>query len=152
MLVVVASLTAGMFYQATRVTVESRTIDLFPSTHPYVETFTKYADIFGGASRVVVQVEVAEGTIFNRATLEKVQRITKAIELMPAVSNYQVMSIAQRKAKNQVNDAEGMRSIPVMWPNLPQTPEEIEIVRHNVLSNPLLHGTFVSVDLPRVRM
>jgi predicted RND superfamily exporter protein len=142
----VVLLTAAMFYEATQVTVESRTIDLFPSTHPYVETFNKYADIFGGASRVVIQVEVAEGTIFNRTALEKVQRITKAVELMPAVSNYQVMSIAQRKAKNQVNDAQGMRSIPVMWPAVPKTPEEIAVVRENVLSNPLLYGTFVSLD------
>jgi predicted RND superfamily exporter protein len=145
-LAVMGVLTALMAYQAKHVKVESRTIDLFPSTHPYVETFAKYADIFGGASRVVLQVEVKDGTIFNRATLEKIRRITKAIELMPAVSNYQVMSIAQRKAKNQVNDAQGMRSIPVMWPSVPQTAEEIAIVRDNVLSNPLLYGTFVSLD------
>jgi predicted RND superfamily exporter protein len=145
-LAVLAALTAFMLYEARTVKVESRTIDLFPSTHPYVETFSKYADIFGGASRVVVQVEVKEGTIFNRATLEKIQRVTKAIEFLPAVSNYQVMSIAQRKAKNLIHDANGMRSVPVMWPNVPQTPEEIAQVRDDILSNQLLYGTFVSLD------
>ena len=42
--------TAYMAVMATTVKVESNTIDLFPSTHPYVETFKKYADVFGGAS------------------------------------------------------------------------------------------------------
>jgi predicted RND superfamily exporter protein len=145
-LVAMGLLTAFMAYQAKQVTVESRTIDLFPSTHPYVETFAKYADIFGGASRIVLQVEVKEGTIFNRATLEKIQRVTKAIELLPAVSNYQVMSIASRKAKKTVNDLQGLRSIPVMWPAVPKTEAEIEEVRDNILSNPQLYGTFASVD------
>jgi predicted RND superfamily exporter protein len=140
-------LTAFMAYQAKQVKVESRTLDVFPATHPYVETFSKYSDIFGGASRIVVQVEVKEGTIFNRATLEKIQRITKAIELLPAVSNYQVLSIATRKTKNVVVDAEiGMRSVPVMWPTLPTTPEEIEHVRENILSNRLYYGSLVSLD------
>lgn len=145
-LALIAVLTGLMAYQAKQVKVESRTIDLFPSTHPYVETFVKYADIFGGASRIAIQVEVKDGTIFNQATLAKIQRITKAVELMPAVSNYQVMSIASRKAKKTVNDAQGLRSIPVMWPAVPKTEAEIEEVRDNILSNPQLYGTFASID------
>lgn len=144
---VVAALCAFMAYQAHTVVVESRTIDLFPSTHPYVQTFAKYSDIFGGASRVVIQVEVKEGTVWNRETLEKVQRITKAVELLPAVSNYQVLSIAQRKAKNLVIDHEaGFRAVPVMWPSIPTNEAEIEEVRRNVLSNRLLYGSLVSLD------
>ncbi len=146
-LAVLASLCVFMAYQAKHVVVESRTIDLFPSTHPYVQTFAKYSDIFGGAGRVVIQVEVKDGTIFNQKTLEKIQRITKSVELLPAVSNYQVLSIAQRKAKNLVIDHElGFRTVPVMWPALPQTPEEIEQVRAKILSNRLFYGSLVSLD------
>lgn len=146
-LLAMAGVCAFMGYQASQVVVESRTIDLFPATHPYVETFVKYSDIFGGAGRVVIQVEVEEGTIFNKETLAKIQRITKAVELLPAVSNYQVLSIAQRKAKNLVIDeAAGFRSEPVMWPTVPETPEEIEQVRRNILSNRLMYGSLVSLD------
>src|SRR6476659_1342470 len=78
----VLSLSMGWFLSDVKV--ESRTIDLFPSTHPYVETFEKYSDVFGGASRVVLQVQVKKGTIFEKKTLEKIRRITKDIELLPA--------------------------------------------------------------------
>jgi uncharacterized protein len=146
-LALAVALVAFMAYQATHVRFESRTIDLFPSTHPYVKTFSKYSDIFGGASRVVVQVEVKTGTIFNRPTLEKIQRVTRAIELLPAVSNYQVLSIAQRKAKSLAIDSElGFRAVPVMWPSVPTTPAEIEKVRESILSNRLLYGSLVSID------
>ncbi len=73
----------GFFgFKASTVRVESPTIDLFPATHPYVETFKKYSDVFGGASRVVIQVEVEKGDIFNSETLHKVRRITKGLELL----------------------------------------------------------------------
>ena len=96
-LAALVALGAFMAVKAGQVVVESRTTDVFPSTHPYVETFGKYSDTFGGASKVLVSVEVKEGTIFNQKTLEKVQRISRAMELMPGINNYQVISLSQRK-------------------------------------------------------
>lgn len=146
-LLVLVLLTAFMGSQIARVKLESRTTDLFPATHPYVKTYVKYSDIFGGANRVVIQVEVAKGTIWNRKTLEKIQRITRAVELLPAVNNYQVLSIAQRKAKTLRMDSErGFRAVPVMWPELPTTDADITRVRENVLGNRRLYGTLVSLD------
>ena len=57
--------------KAREVVVASRTTDVFPATHPYVETFAKYSDIFGGASKVLVSVEVKNGTIWNQKTLRE---------------------------------------------------------------------------------
>ena len=94
--VLIALATGFFFYKALHLRVESPTIDLFPSDHPYVETFVKYKDIFGGASTVLIQVEVKEGDIFNKDSLSKIYRITKELELLPAINNYQVLSIAQR--------------------------------------------------------
>ncbi len=144
---VMAVLSVAMGVYWSQVTVESRTIDLFPSTHYYVQTFSKYSDIFGGASRVIIQIQVKEGDIFNTETLEKVRRITKDVELLQGVNNYQVLSIAQRKAKEKRNDSEGgYRSVPVMWPDVPQTKEAVEDLRHRILSNRRLYGTLVSLD------
>jgi predicted RND superfamily exporter protein len=146
-LAAILGLTAFMGYQAKSVVVESRTIDVFPSTHPYVETFKKYSDIFGGASRVLVAVEVKDGTVFNTQTLEKIQRISRAMELLPGVNNYQVLSIAQRKVKVQKVDAvAGIRSVPVMWPDVPQTPEDVEALQRTVLGSRRIYGSLVSLD------
>ncbi len=146
-LLVVVALTGFFLVEASRVRVESPTIDLFPSTHPYVETFKKYSNIFGGASRVVIQLEVKEGDIFTYETLEKIRRITKQLELLPAINNYQVLSLAQRKVKElKVDDVRGFRAVPVMWPKVPKTKEQIEDLKHRVYTNRRIHGTLVSMD------
>jgi hypothetical protein len=146
-LLLVTAATVLFGYLATRVRVESPTIDLFPSTHPYVETFKKYSDVFGGASRVVIQLEVQEGDVFNPDTLAKVLRITKALELMPGVNNYQVLSIAQRKVKELKVDAErGFRAVPVMWPDVPEDQAGCDDLRQRVFRNRRVHGTLVSMD------
>jgi len=146
-LALVALTTLGFGYLALQVRVESPTIDLFPSNHPYVETFKKYSDVFGGASRVVIQLEVTEGDVFNPETLAKVQRITKALELMPGVNNYQVLSLAQRKVKEQKVDAErGFRAIPLAWPEVPTDQAGCEELRQRVHKNRRIHGSLVSLD------
>jgi predicted RND superfamily exporter protein len=146
-LLVILGLTGFFGYEITRVKVSSPVIDQFPSTHPYVKTFIKYSQVFGGADRVIIQLEVKRGDIFNTKTLEKVQRITKALELLPAINNYQVLSLAQKKVKEQVNDSvRGLRYVPLMWPKVPQTKEEIEDLRQRVYRNERVHGSLVSLD------
>lgn len=141
------ALAVYMGIEARGVPVVSITTDVFPSTHPYVETFSKYADTFGGASRVLISVEVKKGTIWNTRTLEKVQRITRAVELLPAINNYQVISLAQRKVKVQKIDAmAGIRSVPVMWPDVPTTPQGIDDLQRTILGSRRYYGSLVSLD------
>jgi predicted RND superfamily exporter protein len=138
---------AFMGYKARQVRVISITTDVFPSTHQYVQTFMKYSDIFGGAGTVLVSIEVKNGTIWNTDTLGKVQRITKAMELLPGVNNYQVMSLATKKVKVRKNDAvRGMYSEPVMWPNAPTTQQEIDKLQRTILGSRLYYGSIVSLD------
>ncbi len=146
-LLVILGLTGFFGYKASQTEISSPVIDLFPSTHPYVETFIKYSPVFGGADRVVIQLEVENGDVFNIETLAKVQRITKALELLPAVNNYQVLSLAQKKVKEQVNDSVlGLRYVPLMWPKVPETQEQLDDLRRRVYRNERLHGGLVSLD------
>jgi len=146
-LVVVLGLTGGFGFFASQIRVESPTIDLFPSTHSYVETFVKYSEIFGGASRVVIQLETEDGDIFEKKTLEKIRRITKELELIEGVNNYQVLSLAQRKIKElKVDSVRGFRAVPVMWPKVPQTAEEIAKLKYRIHTNRRYHGTLVALD------
>ncbi len=146
-LIVILAVTGFFGYQAAQIDVKSPLIDLFPETHPYVETYTKYAGVFGGASRVVIQIEVKEGDIFEKEALQKVRRITKELELLDGINNYQVLSLAQRKVKELKIDAvRGFRAVPVMWPKVPETDEEIEELRHRIYTNRRIFGTLVSLD------
>jgi hypothetical protein len=140
-------LTAFFATQIPKVRVESLLIDLFPENHPFVETYVAYQDVFGGANVVVLAVEVKEGDIFNTATLGKIRHMTKELELLPAVNNYQVISLAQRKVKDITVDAvRGFQAVPMMWPEVPETPEDIQALKLLVHSSTQVHGSLVSMD------
>ena len=52
-----------------------------------------------------------------------------------------------RKVKELKVDAErGFRAVPIMWPKVPKTVEEIEDLRHRVYTNRRIYGTLVSLD------
>lgn len=146
LLLVLAS-TAVFGWKASQVEVKSLTIDLFPTDHEFVETFVEYQEVFGGASSVVMVLEVEDGTIFNTPTLKKLRRITKAIELLPAINNYQVLSLAQRKVRDiRVDEVEGFTSVPLMWPEVPETEEAIGELVATLKANPRYNGKLVSLD------
>ncbi|MBM4370295.1 MAG: MMPL family transporter [Deltaproteobacteria bacterium] len=121
-ILVILAITGVFGWKIRDIRVTSETIDLFPSTHPYVRTFVKYSEVFGGANTAVLAVEVKDGDIFNIHTLEKLRRITRAVEKLPHVNNYQVLSIAQRKVKSvKVMFNEQGRELeirPIMWQTL----------------------------------
>ncbi len=144
---VVLILTTFFGIMTTRVHMKTPTIDLFPKNHPYVETYAEYQDVFGGADHVAISLEVFKGDVFNTKTLEKLRRITKAIELLPAVNNYSVLSLAQRKIKiTTVDEIKGFKSDPVMWPDVPQSEEELSELRRKVYASGRYHGSLVSTD------
>ena len=146
-LAIILLLTAFFGYFATKVSLRNPTIDLFPKNHQYVETYVQYEDVFGGANIVIIMLRVKEGDIFNVETLKKIKSITKSFELLPAVNNYQVLSIAQRKIKKtRLEDVEGYKSDPVMWPSIPETEDEIRELRRAIYTTGRLHGTLVSLD------
>ncbi|MBN1653122.1 MAG: MMPL family transporter [Deltaproteobacteria bacterium] len=145
-LLTILGLTAFFSYEIQHVWMESPTIDLFPSNHPYVQTFIKYSKVFSGASRVVIQIEVKQGDIFTRETLAKVVRITKRVELLPGINNYQVLSLSQRKLKERMSDSErGFSSRPFM-PEVPKTIETMEALKRRVYTNNMVYGSLVSLD------
>jgi uncharacterized protein len=134
-------------YHASKVSLKNPTIDLFPKNHPYVETYVQYEDIFGGANIVIIAIEAKQGSIFQTEMLKKIKTISKALELVPAVNNYQVLSLAQRKIKKtKVEDVEGYKSDPIMWPDIPETEEEIAELQRSVYTTGRIHGSLVSLD------
>jgi len=146
-MVVVLGVTAFFATQIPKVRVESLLIDLFPEDHEFVETYKEYQDIFGGANLVILSLEVREGTIFNIPTLEKIRKITKELELLDGVNNYQVLSLAQRKVKLiTVDPVAGFQAVPLMWPEVPKTDEEVAALEKLVHTTPRVHRYLVSKD------
>ncbi len=133
-------------YLSLRIEMYTAFSDLLPTDHPYIRIHDRFWKTFGGANVVLVSVEVSEGDIFNVPVLEKIKKLTEIIEQTPGVNNYQIFSIARQKVKDVRATAWGIEVQPVMWPNVPQTPDEIERRRYIIYATPTIVGRLVSED------
>lgn len=126
--------------------VESKTIfsDLFPKTHPFVQTFHDHPN-FGNPLTITLMVKRTDGgSIYSQDTLEKVWNISREIDLAPGVDHDQIVSIATEKARYTAVTADGIFSNPIMDNRPPETSDEITEVRRRVNESAFARNFLVS--------
>jgi hypothetical protein len=143
---IIILVTFFFFYHALKIEMYTAFSDLLPKDHPYIRVHNEFWKTFGGANVVLISVEATDGDIFNPEVLEKVKKLTETIERIPGANNYQIFSIARQKVKDVRATAWGIEVQPVMWPDVPHSPEEIERLRNIVYANPTIVGRLVSED------
>ncbi|WP_373717533.1 RND family transporter [Roseateles sp.] len=123
--------------------------DLLPQKHPYIQTYNRIKENFGGANQIVMAVEVEQGTVFNDTTLALIQRATQGVDNLPGVNHNLVGSLTHRTARHVHLTAEGsFASEPYYDPQRPHhTAEELDELRQKVMANPQVYGLLVSPDL-----
>ncbi len=126
--------------------VDTNFADLLPQKHPYIQIHNKIRDTFGGANQVMIMVQVRKGDIFNRETLGKVKEISERLEKFPAVDKYKIRSISMNKMKYFKFKQGTMDISPLMYPNVPQTPQEMEDLKKKIYSEVRYYGPYVSWD------
>lgn len=141
------TMTAILGWFALHVDVRTIFDDMLPSNHEYVQTHDKFKDSFGGSNLVTIMFEVEEGDIFQINVLQKVREVTLGLREVNAVNPYQITSLASKKVKEVKATSTGIESVPLMWPELPTTKEQMEDLKSAVLRNPLVYGSYVSKDL-----
>lgn len=145
--VIIALATLAMASTLTRIDVRTVFSDMVPHNHPYVQVHERYRDTFAGSNKVTILLKVNEGEIFRLPVLEEVQRITNGLTLISGVNSTQIVSIASRKLKRVTASSEGIETLPLMWPDLPNSQEEVQALRQAVLNNPLVYGIYVDNSL-----
>lgn len=144
---VFAILTLAMAFFATRVHVRTVFGDLLPRNHAYVKVHERFQADFGGSNVVSIMLEVEKGEVFNTQFLTKLKKVTDGLQGVDGVNPFQIVSLASKKLREIRASTDAIESRPVMWPNVPQTPEEMEVLKTAVLNNPLIYGAYVSPDL-----
>lgn len=144
---IVGILTALLMVSALKIKVVTTFSDLMPSDHEYIKINDQYKESFGGSNIVSIMVKVREGDIFQTKVLEKIATITNDLLMVTGVNDFQIISMASRKLKKIRASTYGIETIPLMWPNIPQTDDALAALRKDVLTNPLVYGTYVSKDL-----
>lgn len=142
-----AILALTVFFALGLRNVELRTIfsDLFPKNHPFVETYKDHPN-FGNPLTVVVMVKRRDGGIYNAETLGKVWRMTRDIDLAPAVDHDQILSITTEKARFAEATPFGIDMKPLMDDKAPETVAEIEEFRRRVNKAPNVRTFLISED------
>jgi len=116
-----------------------------PQQHPYVMTNNLVEKIFGNKFTMVVGVTAKEGTIYQTAILEKVQRITNAVREVPGVVKNKINSLAVRKAKSIEGTSDGMAVYPLLE-KIPENEAQMEKLRSAVKANPVYENLLVSTN------
>ncbi|MBW2184185.1 MAG: MMPL family transporter [Deltaproteobacteria bacterium] len=119
--------------------------DLLPQRHEYIKLHNRIRSQFGGANIVNMVLQVREGDIFNPTTLQKIKDITDELYLIPGADRFKVLSIAVNLLVDMVITPGGLDFTPLMFPEVPQTPEEIEILKEKIYAS-VFYGNFVWFD------
>ncbi|MFM0133272.1 efflux RND transporter permease subunit [Paraburkholderia sediminicola] len=139
--------TALMSVFALQVSMKTELDDLIPRTHPYISVHERFKQSFGGSNIVSIMLEVKQGDIFNKTALGKIQKVTRDLQRVDGVNQFQIISLASKKIKDIRGSTDGIEFVPLMWPDVPQTEHDMASLRNAVMNNPLVYGSYVSRDL-----
>jgi uncharacterized protein len=123
--------------------------DLLPQSHPFIQLHSQIRNTFGGASVVVVGVEVEQGTIFTNQTLALIHRLTQGVDSLSGVNHNQVSSLTHRTTRKiSVDETGSVRSQAYYDPRGPAlSATQLDQLRQDVIANPRVYGMAVSPDL-----
>ncbi len=125
----------------------SRFADLLPQRHPYIITYNKMRETFGGANVVTMSLEATKDDIFDFDSLSKVRFLTDEVDKVQGVNHYQVASIAHRKIRRIITTAGGLvKSEPVLPKFIPKEDAKLKRLREEMFNNDIVYGTYISED------
>ncbi|MBR9912786.1 MAG: MMPL family transporter [Gammaproteobacteria bacterium] len=123
--------------------------DLLPQEHTYIELHNEIKESFGGANVIIVGVEVEQGDIFTNAALEKIHRITMAVDSLPGVNHNLVSSVTHRNSRKVRMTPEGNVNSEAYYD--PQggdmSASQLGLLRADVKADPRVYGPLVSPDM-----
>jgi uncharacterized protein len=129
--IILLSITGVFGYWASKLTIATSFVDFFPRNHPYVQLYHQYGR-YGGAQTLTLMLQVKQGDIYNQQTLGKIQDITFAFELLPAIIHQSIRSLASYRVTYVTALPGNLVSKTYMYPDVPKKQAEIDELKHEV--------------------
>jgi uncharacterized protein len=139
------AITAILALSATRLEVQAGFTKMLPLQHPYMQTFLKYQQDFGGANKVLVAVKAREGDVFNAAALAKLKAVHDDLFFMHGVERSSVLSLYSPNTIFMEVVEDGFRAGPVLPSNFKPDAQGFEELRANLLKSQWV-GRIVAKD------
>ncbi|NBA93710.1 RND family transporter [Pseudomonas sp. R5(2019)] len=125
-------ITAALGYSATHLRLDPGFNKQIPITHPYMQSFLRYSEIFSGANSVLVSVRwKGEGDIYNKAFLQTLKNVTDDVFFIPGVRRASVRSLFTPDVRYIEITEDGYFGDVVVPPHFSGTPKDLEQVRSN---------------------
>jgi uncharacterized protein len=147
-LVIAVILAAGFASGIPRIKGEVILEEMLPYAHPYLKIIAKYSEVFGsGGSSVAIALKARDGDIFRDSILKKVQAITHDVAMWDETYSTLTVSIGSRSVKvvKTLGDGE-IKVLSLMWPDPPKNMAEMEELKKNIYSDPIIRGVLASRD------
>ena len=139
------AITACVATQLRYVQIELRERNILPQAHPYVQLHNRIEETFGGDLTLVIGVFPKHGDVFTPMVLQKVARITHALERQPDVIRDSVLSVASSRVKSIKGSADGLDVQPLMA-EVPKDEVAMARLKEDVLREKLFRNTLVGAD------
>jgi len=132
-------------FQIRNISIRTDPSDLLPSNHPFMNVHNKYKEQLGGSFKVFLMLQVKEGDIYNKETLEKIVRLTDGLDAIPGVNHDQIYSIASRKLKKLTVTEDAILTEDLMR-EVPASPQAMEELKNTIRKTQSVFGVWVSKD------
>jgi predicted RND superfamily exporter protein len=147
--------TAFMVWSASHLKVDAGFQKNLPHDHPYMETFLKHQQDFGGANRVLVAMMAREGDIFTPEFLDALKKATDEVFFLPGVDRSRVQSLFTPNVRYTEVVEDGIAAGNVIPDDFQPNAEGLAQVRRNVLKAGIVgrlvandfSGTIISAEL-----
>jgi hypothetical protein len=139
------AITGVMSFFALRLRVDASFNKSLPTDHPYIQTFTKYQNEFGGANRAIVALMAKDGDIFTPEFFEQLRKVTDEVTFLPAVERPQVQSLFTPNVRYVEVIEDGFSGGNVIPADFAPTAESFARVRENIIKSGKL-GQLVAND------
>jgi predicted RND superfamily exporter protein len=145
MLIVLSAITVFLGYHASFLRMDPGFTKSIPLSHPYMKTYSKYTDQFGGANVIIVALMQKDGDIFNVDFFKALEQATQDVLFIKGVDRSSVTSLFTPNVDYVFVNEEGFAGHRVVEPDFKPSPESIEQVRRNLLVSQHV-GRLVSHD------
>ena len=144
-LTVFAVVTVFLGTMATRLFIDAGFEKLLPLKHPFMQTFLRYQQEFGGANKLLIAVRAKDGDIFTPKFFEVLENVTDEVFFLEGINRGTVTSILTPNVRFIEVVEGGFEGGNVKPADFAPTPEMLERVRENILKSGVV-GRLVASD------
>ena len=137
--------TMGFVWSASGLHIDAGFAKQLPLKHPYMTTFVKHQQEFGGANRLLVAIVARDGNMFTPGFFDALKGATDEVFFLPGVDRARVQSLFTPNVRYTEVVEDGIAAGDVIPEDFSTTPEGLAAVRRNILKAGIV-GRLVAND------